>query len=558
MRIKMGRRLVWLCLFSLLILSGLGGRLYHLQIVRGPEYARMAFHQRTLSLPVGGRRGQILDRNGEPLTDPRPGWGVAAFPPLIKDAQGAARALADMLYRPELEDDLAWATKRDPVWLATGVDEGTAKAIQAMGLPGIVAAPVGDRYGAGALARHLVGYINQEGGKLGLEQAFEQELAGDAVPSMVAYLDGTGNPLSGLGIRAVVPGRGKAPYDVHTTIEMRIQQAVEHVLDRHTHPDGGPLRGAAVVMDPHTGEVLAMASRPQYEYGDLGVGSELLNRAVAGYPPGSIFKAIVAAAALERGEVSLDERFHCPGHYTVDGHRFTESKEGGHGDITFREAVAQSCNIVFLQIGHERLGTEALTEAARRFGFGSLTGPFGPDHAWSEEQPGAVPEPDDPGAVQVAFGQATLKVTPLQVARAFAAIANGGKLPPVRLVSQVTSPDGEVMSRPPGGSAERVISRTTALTLQKALSAVTAPEGKGTGRSAWIEGVGSAGKTGSAEGGESPDGRQKVHAWFAGYMPAWAPRYVIVVTVEEGQAGGQVAAPIFREIGQAILATGAY
>jgi len=562
LRIKIGRRILWLALMSLLGLAALGGRIYHLQVAEGERYARMAFQQRALSLPLAGRRGQIVDRNGIPLTDPQVSWGVAVFPPLVEDARGVARALAPVLGLPEAELQRQVEAASSPQWLATGLSEATAAAVEAMGLAGIGVGPVGQRYGPGALARHLVGYVNSQGGQLGLERALDAELTGDAVPSLVTYLDGTGKPLDGLGIRTAVPTWGKPPYTVRTTIDSRLQQAVERVLDQQRTDDGSPWRGSVVVMDPYTGEVLAMASRPQFSYHELerllagGEGSFLLNRAVVNYPPGSVFKTIVAAAALERGLVSPRERFYCAGHYEVDGHRYEEAA-GAHGWITLEEAVAQSCNVTFLQMGYERLGLEALREAALRFGFGQPTGALGTDRPWPDEQVGRVPEAGESGAVQMAFGQGALEATPLQVARAYAAVANGGVLPPVRLVTAWETPTGEVVGRPRAGAPVRVMRPETAAALRKALEKVTDPDGPGTGTGAWIPGAGSAGKTGTAEAVDA-SGREISHAWFAGYLPVHRPRFVVVVLVEGGGRGGRTAAPIFRQVGEALLATPGY
>ncbi|MDB4896547.1 MAG: spoVD [Firmicutes bacterium] len=552
MRIRMGRRMLWLGAVVLLIVSTLGGRLYRLQVTKADIYARTAFQQRTLSLPVNSGRGLILDRHGVPLADPQRRWGVAVFPQLVQDRQGEARALANTLGLSEDLVSLRLATSQNqPLWLVSQVSAAAAAGVQAMGLPGIAADQMELRYGREALARHLLGYVNDAGGQLGLERAFNQQLAGDGGAALVVYRDGTGRPLAGLGIHKVAPATGKQPYNLYTTIDAGIQSVVEQAL--------GTQRGAAVVLDPATGEVLAMASRPQYTYAELAqlladshAGSELLNRAVTAYAPGSVFKAVVAAAALDSGKVSLDEHFYCPGHYEVGGHTFTEAG-GGHGDITFREAVAKSCNITFLKVGYERLGIEGMRQAALRFGFGSATGALGAGTAWADEQPGRVPAPGDGGAVQMAFGQGELTVTPLQVARAFAAIANGGTLPPVRLVTALKTAAGEVVGRPEAGAAQRVISEEAAAALQRALVAVTDPRGAGTGKKAWVEAGGAAGKTGSAEATDDA-GHPTVHAWFAGYLPAAAPRYVVVVMAEGGGAGGAVAAPIFNQIGTAILA----
>ena len=554
MRIKSGKRLLALSMAALLSFMALAGRLYQVQVVKGPVYARMAHSQRTLSLPVASERGMILDRHGAPLTDPQPSWGVAVFPPLVDDPVRVLRALDRVgiqILEPQMRRLL---DRREPIWLETGLTDGQATAVEVLGLKGIAVGPVGDRYGAGALARHLIGYADQSGGRQGLELAFDEQLGGSAVPTLVAYLDGRGGTMDGLGIRTVLPGGAKAPYNLHTTIDGRIQQAVEQVLDGFGRAGARALRGSVVVMDPATGEILAMASRPQYDPNRVAdvldsLDGNLLNRAMMTYPPGSVFKAIVAAAALEGNLVTPEERFDCDGHYTIGGHQFTE-QGGGHGPISFAEAVARSCNVAFLQIGYERLGIEALQATALRYGLGAPTGLLGRPSA--DDPAGMVPDSRAHGAVQMAFGQGELAATPLQVARAFAAIASGGVLPPVRLVTAVKSPAGEVMERPPAGQGQRVMKRETARTLQRMLLGVTDPRGIGTGRLAWIGEGGSAGKTGSAQG--VMDGKPAVHAWFAGYMPVVAPRYVIAVMVEGGGGGGDVAAPIFREVGRAIQA----
>jgi penicillin-binding protein 2 len=564
MEIRVRRRIVWLSAVVLLMMAGLGGRLFAISVGKGAEYTRMAYRQRTLTLPVAGSRGQILDRHGALLSDSMPAWRVAVFPPLVQDRAKAAEVLAGALATPETPAwnkvwNLAWdamAPKAEPSWLDRTLSEAQAAKVRLLNLPGVAVGRSAGRYGPEALARHLVGYLNAQGGQLGLEQFYNRELSGEAPPALTAVLDGLGHPIDeGAGIRLLQPATGKPPANVYTTLDAQIQMEVDRVLDRKPAQ-----RAAAVVMDPVSGEVLAMASRPQFEYatlGDLltgsGSGDILLNRALAAYEPGSIFKPIVAAAALEQGLVRPSEEFFCAGHVAIGGHMFTEAS-GGHGALTFQEAIARSCNVTFLDVGYERLGADGIRAAARQFGLGSRTGVLGSD--WADDLAGAIPGSAGGADPQMAFGQGGLMVTPLQIARAYAAIANGGTLPPVRLVDAIKSPAGEVLKRPAAGRAKRIISRETAAALQKALGAVTDPKGDGTGREAWIPGVGSAGKTGSAETGRTEKGQSVVHAWFAGYFPQTRPRYVVVVLVENGQYGGQAAAPIFREIGKAIVNAG--
>jgi penicillin-binding protein 2 len=551
MTLQIGRRLFVLCLIVILMLSALGGRLYHLQIAKNVEYTAIAHSQRTLSLPLAPERGLILDRNGEPLSDPVHTWKVGVFPPFLDDRQTEAAALARLLgdSAASIEEEL-WALEKQG-WLTQTIDEQTAAAVRDAGLAGIAAAPVLQRVGDHSLARHLLGYANANGGAMGLEYLYDQELQGGDVPKLTAYVDGRGNPLSGLGVRAVVPTAGKAPYQLITTIDRRMQAAVEAVLDEQAA--GRPV--AAVVMDPENGEVLAMASQPNFDPRRVQNPDDpaLFNRAVRAQPPGSVFKAVVAAAALEAGLVKPDEKFYCDGKHEHNGWTVTDA---GHGWLTFREAVAKSCNIVFAQVGAERLGVAAMREAAQRFGFGAPTDLAG--RPWPEESAGTIRDEEPFNDVQMAIGQGDLQVTPVQVARAYSAIANGGTLPAAKLVKAVKSPAGEVVTRPAAGRPERVMTKETAASMKKLLEGVTDPGGAGTGKLAWVSGAGSAGKTGSAEDGINDDGKAIVHAWFAGYVPRWKPKWTIVVMVEDGQAGGVAAAPIFAEIGQRLIAIAGY
>lgn len=549
-RIRLAQRMLWLAVLLLVLLSSLGYRLYGIQVANGPKYARIAVGQRTLDLPVTSRRGAILDRNGLPLTDAQSRWGVALFPPLVADRAKTAARLQPLLSAAAMQAFRQGVTGGDAVWIAQELTEAEADQVAALRLPGIHVAPTGSRYGPESLARHLVGYANDQGGQLGLEAVYDRELRGEAVPHLAVIVDGRGDALMG-GPHLVKPRSGKEPYNLHTTIDLRVQQAVEEVLDTTQQPGGGPLRGAVVVLEPKSGEVLAMASRPDYRQ-DRNPATQpnhelslLVNRAVVAYEPGSIFKAMVAAEALEQGVVSLDEVFDCPGTYTLNGHVIGDTAKG---QMSFREAMGRSCNVAFIKVGYERLGEERLLAAARRFGFGEATGLRG---LWGEADP-PLPKLEFGGDVAAfAFGQGGLLVTPLQMARAYAAIANGGTLPPLQLVKAVRGQDGRVMARVPAvGEARRIISRKTAAELQQALLAVTDPKGSGTGTKAWVEGVGSAGKTGSAEG--MLNGRPITHAWFVGYFPLNRPRYVISVFIEGGELGGEYAAPLFRRIAEAI------
>lgn len=554
------RRRIWLlaAAFTALWLVQVA-QLWRWQVREAPVLARRAAAQRMRALQLAPR-GLVLDRLGRPLTDPQPRWDVAVFPALAGSPDEVARALA----RATGEPAPVWAGRlrahagAGPYWAGAELTAGPARAVAAAEIPGVAAVPRPVRYGPGALARHVIGYVNQAGGQLGLEAAFDAELRGDAGPHVAAFVDGSGRPLEGLGVRAVDVPAGKPPLSIRLTLDGRAQAAVERILDGWSPPGpGAPLRAAVVVLDPRSGDILAMASRPQFDPLRPPVGpgapgaawAPLVNRAVAPYPPGSVFKPVVAAAALETGAVAPGEPFECSGSYTIGGQTFTDPRPGGHGRITLAGALAQSCNITFIRIGYERLGTDRMLATARRFGFGAPVG-----IGLREEAGGFLPAPRYGGEVaQLAFGQGLL-VTPLQVARAYAALVRDGLLPPVGLVDAVLGPDGTPLRRGPRAPAVPALAPEVARQIARDLEGVTDPDGTGTGRNAWVPGWGSAGKTGSAEV-VTPDGLV-VHSWFAGWTPLRDPRLVIAVLIEEGGAGGQGAARLFREVAQALLDAG--
>lgn len=527
-------------------------RLMTIQIGHGPEYARRAFAQRTWFVDVELSRGLIYDRHLTPLTDPEPRHNLAVFPSPVRNNAKAARLLSPLIGLPEEELNRRLSDQAG-VWLAQGLSPDAAETVRKLEIPGVLVVTQSVRYGPGSLARHLVGYIkpSENRGQLGLEGTYDDRLRGERPGRVIAFHDAYGRVIPGLGVRTAKPP-GKEPLDLILTIDGRIQRLAEESLDR-----AAVERGAAVVLNPRTGEVLAMASRPNYDQGawaknpaSLG-GSFLVNRAVSAYPPGSVFKIVTAAAALEEGVTSLDEEFFCRGFYQLGQqiYRCYRSDSGGHGKLTFKEALAQSSNPVFVEIGVERLGGEKLREYARRFGFGEVSSL----RLWNED-PGSLPElgeRDPLGEVALmSFGQGKLTATPVQIAQALAIVANDGVRVPLKIVDKVRRQNGQVIWKAPRATGTRVIERRTARLLQEALEAATGPGG--TGRQANFPGVRVAGKTGSAEKRNS-DGSTTTHAWFAGYFPADRPEYVIVILVEDGGSGGGRAAPIFREIGEGIM-----
>ncbi|MBC7105417.1 MAG: cell division protein FtsI [Firmicutes bacterium] len=332
--------------------------------------------------------------------------------------------------------------------------------------------------------------------------------------------------------------RGEVPRgnDVRLALDAELQAYAMDLLDGR--------RGAAVVLDPRTGEVLAMASQPSFEpaavdeyWTELSTDRDapLVNRATDGaYPPGSLMKIVTAAAALEGGKVAREEVFSCPGRIVVDGFELRDT--AAHGRVDLVRALAVSCNTTFAELGL-RVGADGLFRAAQAFGFGRASGLELPERGASLPEPGEMTRPE---VAATAIGQGRALVSPLRMALAAAAVANGGVIMQPRLVLAVTDPEGRTVF----ASAPRAwLTATTPQAAETIRDGMVAAVRAGTAKQAALPGVTVAGKTGSAQ---NPQGAP--HAWFVGFAPAEAPRAVVAVIVENGGAGGTVAAPLGREL----------
>lgn len=373
-------------------------------------------------------------------------------------------------------------------------------------------------------AAHLVGYSDGRFGKAGLEASYDQALLG--------LVEGTGFARFW---RAALGQRWQG-WDLITTVDFELQLAAERAL--------GERAGAVVLLEPASGAILAMASSPSFDPNRLGEyllsasqGSALFNRATQGqYPPGSSFKPVVLAAALESRSVRPGALFEDSGSFTVDGRAIRNAGDVAHGRLALDDALALSSNVVFARLALD-MGWEPLRRVAEALGFGASFAGIGIPVAG-----GHLPGAGEVGAValaEVGIGQGELLVTPLQMAVFAAAIANGGWRVHPHAGLMLRSPTGEerLIAHP---RPERAISVGTAQVLREAMVAVVE---RGTGTGAKVAGLEVAGKTGTAE---NPHGRP--HAWFVGFAPARSPEVALAVVVENGGAGGAVAAPIAREI----------
>lgn len=465
-------------------------------------------------------------------------------------------ALATRLWRLGWQDayEMTLKTCRQRLAVETGTGWSRGDFYDREGLPltnrlegGAHGRPSSDRYGERPLAVHLLGYVNPGDGRgaSGLEEACDDLLAQGPGRAVATVVDGHQRPIPGLGVRVVRPP-SDAPGNVRLTIHRGLQAKVDEIADR-TLP-----KGAIVVMSPWTGEILALASRPAFDpnhpAAGLGAaGAPFINRALAAYQPGSVFKLVVLAAALEEDPEAFWQIYRDPGRLELGMLRFSCPGQG-HGEVTLADALAFSCNTTFIRLGLA-LGAKKLVRMAERLGFGL---PVLQD--LSGEHPGELPPAygQTPGDVaNASIGQGGVLATPVQIARLVSAIANGGFLVTGRVMLGMEDSGGRFQPFGESHAPVRVLSQETARRMRDMMAGVVR---YGTGRAAAIP-AGAGGKTGTAQTGRSDErGRRLNHAWFAGFAPLKRPACVAVVFAEEGGSGAQVAAPIFNQVMAAALA----
>lgn len=606
-------RLVFLGMMITSLFSALVLRLYYLQVLAHNTYATAAEENQVRLVPIEPARGRILDRNGEVLVRNRPSLTISVRTDEMVGRQGTVARLAALLGTSPEEIEARLTDKRALPFAAIPVAEDipeekvTYIRENSDRFPGVVAEVKPARvYPRGKLASHLVGYTGEITesqlsserfrsyrlgsivGRSGLEDSFERDLRGrEGLVKLQVNSSGKvqGSPL---GSREPVPG-----FDLVTTLDARIQALVEEslalgitrirtVFDKDSQKHFLAPAGGAMVLDPRNGEVIAMASYPDYDP-SLFVGGisrvefaaltddpakPLLNRVIqAEFPPGSTFKAVTASAALQDGLVSRGGRYPCPASYQFQDRTFHNWKDADSGSLTIAQALEDSCDTIFYPMGAEfwrrfrRDQGERLQVYARSFGFGARTGvdlPFEhdgvvPDNAWLQEMNARFPAAFPfriwlPGyTINMTIGQGDLISTPLQLASAYAAIANGGTLIEPHVGLRVAEGERVVRAIEPRAVRKLPVSAPNLDTVRRGLELVPV---SGTARTPFLgwphERIGLAAKTGSAELQTVPP--KQPYAWFVVYAPAKESRYVIVVMVEEGGFGSQAAAPIARRI----------
>lgn len=393
------------------------------------------------------------------------------------------------------------------------------------------------------LLSHVIGYISADGSGSGIEGAFDYVLSADK-DSHISYLKDINNKKISKGYAIDV---SNSYSGIALTVDYHIQEIVEGAMDFHG------INGAVVVADCNSGEILAMASRPDYDAANIekylnGTDGELINKAISEYNPGSVFKIAVAAAFMEN-HYNDEFYFECTGKTVIDGTEFVCHKKEGHGHQSLEQAFANSCNCAFYSIG-EMTGMEDIYRYATEFGIGSevlcINGIV--------ESEGIVPAivQSKGELANVSIGQGDVMVTPLQIADMMCTVCNGGIRRQLTLIRGIVDDEG-ICKEVDATELGRVISETTA---RRLLDMMNLSVDYGTGKAAQLSNIHAGGKTGSAETGWVKDGKIMQQGWFAGYFPSENPQYVCVVMAENGVSGSDSACPVFKTIGDEMFLSG--
>lgn len=585
--------------FGGIILACLGllvVRLWFLQVISGERYAQQADANRLRTIRQEAPRGAIVDRDGRPLVTNRTALSVVARADAFESprARASLRRVARILGVPPNQVIAhvreATGSPLEAVTLADDISVPIERylAERKRDFPGIEMKETYRRqYPSGSSLAHVLGYTgkvtaetlkayrakgylgDEVVGTSGLEARYEAYLRG-SFGRAIYEVDSTGEPRSRRAISSVAPRQGNT---LELSIALPTQTALANALQQQVTQAGGRAGAAGVALDPTTGEVLAIASYPTYRPDTFSRGRPqqvrrlledsrrpLLDRAIAGlYPAGSTFKVVTAAAALRRGFLQPLQSLSSPGELRLYGQAFRGFESRSWGEVDLRRALEVSSDTFFYQLGDRfyRDGARTdLQDEARRFGLGKATGidlPEGdedglvPDEAWKRRAFRSSPDPLDrswkPGdSINLSTGQGNLLVTPLQMARAYAAIANGGRLVTPTLARRITDPSGRplrTMSRVGPGQSLGLSAETLDALRDGLIAAANGHDGTSAavfGRLPASARV--AGKTGTAENETGVD-----HSWYVGYAPAQSPRIVVAVIVEQGGQGANAAAP---------------
>ncbi|MBI1870326.1 MAG: penicillin-binding protein 2, partial [Chlamydiae bacterium] len=535
---------------AMILLAGLGGvivRLFFLQVLWHDFFFEKASRQQRFSLTLPPKRGKILDRKGRDLAISVPIKSFYVVPSEIKDMAKTVTALAKIFSLNQKDIYKKIAKKKNFIWIKRKVDKGEASACLALKLKGVYFIEETKRiYPGGKLLSHVLGFTGlDDKGLEGLELQFNKYLKGKPGWKL-SERDATGREVLTPLKFEVRPEDG---FNLVLTIDAGIQTLVESQLDQ-VMEEFDAQSATAVVIEPQSGEILALANRPAYDLNEVSKypSSVRRNRAITDFfEPGSTLKPVVVSAALQEKLVKLSDRFYCEnGVFSIPGGHLLHDVHP-YGVLSVEDIVVKSSNIGMAKIGC-RLGAHQLYHYLKKFGFGNETGIdlpgeisgwLHPLSQWSKLTPYMVP-----------MGQ-EITVTAVQLARAYCALANQGVLVRPHLIRQIVDTEGNSILQAKTQGKEQVLSQEAVNQIVQAMKGVVSEDG--TGYNAQVEGYSVAGKTGTAqkvvEGGKYS--HSKFVSSFVGFLPADHPQAVVLVVVNEPQHfhyGGTVAAPAFKEI----------
>ena len=585
---RLGPRIAALASVIFAVLAIAAGRLYYLQIIRHHALAEMADRNRIRILRLPALRGLVFDRRHRPLVDTKPSFQAVIVPEDSPDLTVTIARLQKLLGVENLEKKIDDADDQgrpdfEPVIVAEHLEWPQVVALEShqLELPGVSLQVSPQRhYLYDSLAAHLLGYVGEvtlkdldrlpdyrmgdEIGKFGLERSLEATLRGDAGGQEIE-VDAIGRRLRML---REIPER---PGDsIVMTIDLDLQRTAEAAI--------GDRAGALVAVDPNTGYILAMASRPAFDPNIFAEGISpsawkelttdpshpLQNRAIQGtYPPGSTFKIVDSIAALMDHSVTLSTSYYCPGGIWFGNREYRCWRKQGHGNIQLHRAIVESCDVFFYEVG-QRLGVDRIAAWAHALGLGRKSG-----IALDNEKGGVIPSTDwkerrfherwyPAETLSVAIGQGYVSVTPLQLAMMAATVANGVTLYQPQFVREVDALDGTAVKQyPPIVRGELHIDPQTLDSVRAAMvDVVSAPDG--TGHAAKIDGIAVAAKTGTAQVVKEAQGartketalpmKYRDHGWFIAFAPADHPKIAIACIIEHSGHGGSSAGPVVKQV----------
>lgn len=544
------KRIITLFLLFIIGFLGLGARIFYVQFFRGPDLTDKAEKNRMRDVPVAAKRGIIYDRNMQELAISVSVDSVYACPVEVRAGgreKETAHKLAGLLDLDE-EKLLKRITRTSSYeWVKRQIEPGQAKAIRDMELPGIRLAEESKRqYPNGTLAAHVLGISGVDNtGLEGIDNYYDS-LVGGKNGRIVIEKDAANRPIPEATHRYIPPVEGA---NLVLTIDQTIQYITERELDK-AFKDRHAKGGAAIVMDPNTGEILALASRPTFnpnhydQYPAANRRDFAINDA---YEPGSTMKIVTSAIAMEEGVVNSQSKFFCPGYKKVGKETIRCAQGKAHGSQTFANIVENSCNVGFVEVGLA-LGVDRYYNHIGDFGFGQRTGIDLPGEAAGILVPKSRCKQIDLGTM--AMGQANA-VTTIQLASAVSAVANGGKLIKPHLVKQVIDSNGKIIKTFKPEVERRVISENTAKQLSLILEGEVI---RGTGTNAKVEGYTVGGKTGTAQKIKPGGGYSTVDyiSSFIGFGPVNNPKLLCIFVIDSPKGypyfGSWVAAPPFSAI----------